>query len=43
MEEKHGTRRRRAWRMLHLATDADTSEIAAIVLTDRENDDASHA
>src|SRR3954471_19235439 len=24
LEEKHGTKRRRAWRVLHLATDADT-------------------
>jgi hypothetical protein len=41
LEEKHGTRRRRAWRVLHLATDADTGEIVASVLTDREADDGS--
>jgi hypothetical protein len=26
--EKHGTKRRRAWRVLHLVTDADTGRIA---------------
>src|SRR5690349_13240489 len=41
LEEKHGTKRRRAWRVLHLATDADTGEIVASVLTDREADDGS--
>src|SRR3954451_14095228 len=35
LEEKHGTKRRRAWRVLHLATDADTGRIVASVLTDR--------
>src|SRR3954469_24483139 len=30
--EKHGTKRRRAWRKLHLATDADTGHIVASVL-----------
>jgi hypothetical protein len=30
--EKHGTERRRAWRVLHLATDADTGRIAVDVL-----------
>jgi hypothetical protein len=35
LEEKHGTRRCRAWRVLHLATDADTGRIVASVLTDR--------
>jgi hypothetical protein len=43
LEEKHGTKRRRAWRMLHLATDADTGEIVASVLTDRDADDGSQA
>src|SRR4051812_26802885 len=33
--EKHGTKRRRAWRVLHLATDADTGRIVASVLTTR--------
>src|SRR4051812_10194428 len=41
LEEKHGTKRRRAWRVLHLATDADTGRIVASVLTDREADDGS--
>ena len=31
--EKHGSRRRRSWRKLHLATDADTGRIVASVLT----------
>jgi hypothetical protein len=39
--EKHGTKRRRAWRVLHLATDADTGRIIASVLTDRDADDGS--
>ena len=29
--EKHGTKRRRAWRVLHLARDADTGRIVASV------------
>jgi hypothetical protein len=33
--EKHGTKRRRAWKTLHLATDADTGRIVASVLTDK--------
>ena len=41
LEEKHGTRRRRAWRVLHLATDADTGHIVASVLTDHGTDDGS--
>ena len=41
LEEKHGTKRRRAWRVLHLATDADTGRIVASVLTDRDADDCS--
>ena len=41
LTEKHGTKRRRAWRMLHLATDADTGRIAASVLTDKDADDGS--
>ena len=41
LKEKHGTKRRRAWRALHLATDADTGRIAASVLTDRDADDGS--
>src|SRR3954470_636317 len=39
--EKHGTKRRRAWRVLHLATDADTGRIVASVLTDKNADDGS--
>jgi Transposase DDE domain len=38
-EEKHG-RARRSWRKLHIAVDADTSEIVACVLTDNAADDA---
>src|SRR5918911_715343 len=36
LAEKHGTRTRRAWRKLHLATDADTGRIVASALTDRD-------
>jgi hypothetical protein len=39
--EKHGGRRRRAWRMLHLGVDADTGQIAAAELTGKEVDDGS--
>jgi hypothetical protein len=39
--EKHGTKRRRAWRVLHLATDDDTGRIVASVLTDKDADDGS--
>ncbi|MBL6081364.1 IS5 family transposase [Belnapia sp. T18] len=38
---KHGRKRRRGWKMLHLATDTDTGQIVASVLTDREADDGS--
>src|SRR3954463_13840831 len=41
LAEKHGTKRRRAWRVLHLATDADTGHIVASVLTDKDADDGS--
>ena len=37
--EKHGSKRRRGWRKLHLATDADTGWIVAAVLTDKDADD----
>jgi hypothetical protein len=37
--EKHGSKRRRGWRKLHLATDADTGRIVAAVLTDKDVDD----
>ena len=39
--EKHGSRRRRSWKKLHLATDADTGRIVASVLTDHDGDDGS--
>jgi hypothetical protein len=41
LAEKHGSKRRRAWRVLHLATDADTGRIVASALTDRDADDGS--
>src|ERR671938_1024325 len=41
LAEKHGTKRRRGWKKLHLATDADTGRIVASVLTDKEADDGS--
>jgi DDE family transposase len=39
--EKHGTKRRRSWRKLHLGVDAETGRIVAVTLTDRDEDDAS--
>jgi hypothetical protein len=39
--EKHGTRRRRSWRKLHLATDADTGRIVVAELTGHDVDDGS--
>jgi hypothetical protein len=41
LAEKHGTKRRRSWKKLHLATDADTGRIVASVLTDKDADDGS--
>ncbi len=41
LAEKHGTRRRRSWKKLHLGVDADTGRIVAAALTDRDVDDAS--
>src|ERR671916_3241535 len=41
LAEKHGSRTRRSWKKLHLATDADTGRIVASVLTDRNADDGS--
>ncbi len=41
LEEKHGTERRRAWKRLHLATDADTGRIVASDVTDKGADDGS--
>jgi hypothetical protein len=39
--EKHGTRKRRSWRKLHIGVDAGTGEIAAATLTTKDVDDAS--
>ena len=39
--EKHGTRKRRSWRKLHIGFDAVTGRIVAAILTDRDVDDAS--
>jgi hypothetical protein len=41
LTEKHGTRTRRGWKKLHLATDADTGRIVASALTDHNVDDGS--
>src|SRR3954463_12751444 len=38
--EKHGTKRRRSWRKLHLGVDAETGRIVAATLTDRDEDAA---
>ncbi len=37
--EKHGTKKRRAWRKLHLGLDADSGEIVAVELTRSDVDD----
>jgi hypothetical protein len=39
--EKHGTRRRRAWRKLHIGVDAETGQILASELTTHDVDDGS--
>jgi hypothetical protein len=39
--EKHGTRKRRSWRKLHIGFDAVTGRIVASILTERDVDDAS--
>lgn len=39
--EKHGPRRRRAWRKLHIGIDADTGEILASELTASDVGDGS--
>jgi hypothetical protein len=39
--EKHGAKRRRSWKELHLATDADTGRIVATDLPDGDADDGS--
>ena len=41
LAEKHGTKRRRAWRKLHLGVDAGTGRIEAVELTTKDADDAS--
>ena len=38
--EKHGTKKRRSWRKLHLGVDAESGRIVAATLTDRDVDDA---
>lgn len=40
---QHGVSKRRDWRKLHLAIDADTHEVVACELTDSETDDGSQA
>jgi len=37
--EKHGTKVRRSWRKLHIGLDADTGQIVAAALTEKEVDD----
>lgn len=39
--EKHGTRRRRSWRKLHVGVDADTGRIVTSALTANDVDDGS--
>jgi len=39
--EKHGTRRRRSWRKMHIGVDADTGRIVAAELTTNDIDDGS--
>src|SRR5436305_4675567 len=39
--EKHGTRRRRAWRKMHIGVDTDTGRIVASELTTHDADDGS--
>src|SRR3954463_12928796 len=39
--EKHSTRTRRAWRKMHVGTDADTGQIVAATLTTHDVDDGS--
>jgi hypothetical protein len=39
--EKHGTKRRRAWRKLHIGVDAETGQILASELTSSDVDDGS--
>jgi hypothetical protein len=37
--EKHGTRRRRSWKKLHLGVDRYTGQIVVSALTNRDVDD----
>ena len=39
--EKHGNRKRRSWRKLHIGVDANTGKIVAATLTTKDVDDAS--
>jgi hypothetical protein len=39
--QKHGTRRRRSWRKMHIGMDADTGRIVASELTPHDGDDGS--
>ncbi|MBV9193644.1 MAG: transposase, partial [Solirubrobacterales bacterium] len=39
--ERHGTHARRSWRKLHIGLDAESGQIVAATLTDRDVDDAS--
>src|SRR3954465_13939617 len=39
--ERHGTRRRRSWRKMHIGVDADTGRIVASELTPHDGDDGS--
>lgn len=39
--EKHGAKRRRSWRKLHIGVDANTGKIVAATLTTKDVDDAS--
>jgi hypothetical protein len=41
LAEKHGTRRRRSWRKLHIGVDAETGQILASELTPHDVDDGS--
>src|SRR3712207_4259463 len=41
LAEKHGTRKRRSWKKLHLGVDADTGRIVASELTGKDVDDGS--
>jgi hypothetical protein len=41
--EKHGTKKRRSWRKLHLGVDADTGRFVAVELTTNDVDDGSQA